>query len=105
MEAIAGRPPPRWRNGTIAFDSDTAAPAEVLIMSPHSDDPLHRLEPFIGEWSMEAIGPHFPPTDVRGRVTFEWLPGGGFLVERWVVPVPAAPDGLAVIGFHRDRGG
>jgi len=73
-------------------------------MSPHTKDPLHDLELFLGAWSLEAIVPHAPRTDVRGRVTFEWLPGGGFLVERWEVPFPAAPNGLAVTGFHRDRG-
>ena len=73
-------------------------------MAAHSDDPLRRLEPFLGSWSLEAVVPNAPPTDVRGQVTFEWLPGGGFLVERWQVPFPAAPDGLAVIGYHPDRG-
>ena len=68
------------------------------------DDPLAALEPFVGEWSLEAVVPQMPPTDARGRVTFEWLPGGGFLVERWEIPFPAAPDGLAVIGFDSDRG-
>jgi hypothetical protein len=41
---------------------------------------------------------------VRGQVSFEWPPGGGFLVERWEVPFPDVPNGLAVIGFHPDRG-
>jgi hypothetical protein len=41
---------------------------------------------------------------VRGRVVFEWLPGGRFLVQRWEVPLPDAPDGIAIIGFDDDRG-
>jgi Protein of unknown function (DUF1579) len=73
-------------------------------MAPDNEDPLQRLEPFLGAWSLEASFPGAAPTDVRGRVTFEWLPGGGFLVQRWEVPVPEAPDGLAVIGYHPDRG-
>ena len=73
-------------------------------MSAHSDDPMKRLEPFLGLWSMEAIVPDAPPMDVRAHVTFEWLSGGAFLVQRWEVPVPEVPDGLAVIGFHADRG-
>jgi hypothetical protein len=73
-------------------------------MAARSDDALRRLEPFLGAWSLEAILPGVPASDVRGRVTFEWLPGGGFLVERWEVPLPDVPNGLAVIGFHRDRG-
>jgi hypothetical protein len=72
-------------------------------MAARNDDPLRRLEPFLGTWSLEAIVPQVPPTDVRGHVSFEWLPGGGFLVERWEVPFPDVPNGLAVIGFHPDR--
>src|ERR1700716_3776490 len=53
------------------------------------------LEAFIGEWSIEA-GFEGAPT---GTVEFEWMPGGKFVVQRWEVPVPEAPDGLAAIGF------
>jgi hypothetical protein len=62
-----------------------------------------QLAPFIGEWSIEAIFPDTPPTDLRGRVVFEWMPGERFLVERWEVPHPDAPDGLAIIGFDESR--
>ena len=54
------------------------------------------LEAFIGEWSIEA-GFEGAPT---GTVEFEWMPGGKFVVQRWEVPVPEAPDGLAAIGFE-----
>ena len=64
---------------------------------------LQRLEPLVGTWSLEAVFPNLPPSDHRGRLTFEWLPGGGFLVQRWEAPDPA-PDGIAVIGWHADRG-
>ena len=57
------------------------------------------LEAFIGEWSIEA-GFEGAPT---GTVEFEWMPGGKFVVQRWEVPVPEAPDGLAVIGFDEGR--
>ncbi len=32
----------------------------------------------------------------------EWLSGGQLLLQRWQVPVPEAPDGIAVIGPDRD---
>ncbi len=48
--------------------------------------------------------PGVPPVDVRARVTFEWMPGGRFLVERWEVPLPEVPDGLAVIGYDEGWG-
>jgi hypothetical protein len=39
-----------------------------------------------------------PPTDVRGRTVFEWMAGERFVVQRWEVPHPEAPDGIAIIG-------
>ena len=32
------------------------------------------------------------------------LPGGQFLVQRWQVPAPDVPDGIAVIGVDPRRG-
>ena len=58
------------------------------------------LEILVGEWTIEA---GFAP-GVGGRVEFEWMAGGKFLIERWEVDHPAAPDGLAIIGFDEDRG-
>jgi hypothetical protein len=63
------------------------------------------LEVFVGEWIME---PHFDglaPVDGDARVVFEWLPGQRFLVQRWTVPVPEAPDGIAIIGEDASREG
>ena len=57
------------------------------------------LEPLVGEWSVEALFPGAPPSDLRGRTVFEWMTGGRFLVERSEVPIDEAPDGLCVIGL------
>jgi hypothetical protein len=62
------------------------------------------LDALIGEWSIEVALPGAPEGDIGARVTFEWMPGKRFLIERWQVPVPEAPDGLAVIGFDEGRG-
>ena len=64
------------------------------------------LEPLVGEWSVEAVAPWAPPSDVRGQTVFEWMTGGTFLVQRWEVPMDEAPDGLALIGPdpETDRG-
>ncbi|HEX8205947.1 MAG TPA: hypothetical protein VF587_07820 [Solirubrobacteraceae bacterium] len=53
---------------------------------------MDEFDVLVGEWSIEAFG------EVGGRVTFEWLEGRRFLVQRWTVDVPEAPDGIAVIG-------
>ena len=64
---------------------------------------IERLEAFVGEWMMEAAFPNVAPSDVRGRTVFEWMPGGRFLVQRWDVPHPDAPDGIAIIGYDENR--
>ena len=61
------------------------------------------LDVLIGEWSLEARFPGAPPSDLRGRVAFEWMSGDRFVIERWEVPVPEAPDGVAIIGFDEGR--
>jgi hypothetical protein len=68
-------------------------------MQPAPSPELAPLEPLVGEWSVEAIAPWAPPSDLRGKTVFEWMTGGKFLVQRWEVPVREAPDGLAVIGL------
>jgi len=64
---------------------------------------VERLEVLIGEWSMEVSLPGVPPGDVGARLSFEWMPGRQFVVQRWQVPVPEAPDGLAILGFNEPR--
>jgi hypothetical protein len=63
------------------------------------------LEPLVGEWRLVAQFKGVPPMDDAARVTFEWLPGKTFLVERWEIPVPEAPDGIAIIGADPAREG
>lgn len=66
---------------------------------------MEALEPLVGEWSIEAKFDNMPPGGEPGRVTFEWMPGKEFLVQRWEVPQPEAPDGIAIIGPDRDGEG
>jgi hypothetical protein len=63
-----------------------------------SRESLAPLVPFVGEWRLLAAFGDEPPTDIGARVSFEWLPGERFLIERWQVPLPEAPDGIAIIG-------
>jgi hypothetical protein len=66
---------------------------------------MEALEPLVGEWEMLPDAAWVPPDAEPARVVFEWLPGRTFLVQRWEVPVPEAPDGLAVIGRDESRDG
>ena len=51
---------------------------------------------------MEAAFADAPPSGPIGHTVFEWLPGQHFLAQRWEVPHPDAPDGIAVIGLAAD---
>ena len=63
------------------------------------------LAPLIGEWSMTMVMPDEAELpDIGARVTFEWMGEKAFVLERWTVPIPQAPDGLAVIGWDEGRG-
>jgi hypothetical protein len=54
---------------------------------------------------MVATFKDVPPADLGARVSFEWLPGERFLIQRWEVPIPEAPDGIAIIGADLERAG
>src|SRR6266568_4171744 len=60
---------------------------------------MERLQPFIGEWSLDASFPGAPSTGPLGWSVFAWALGGQYLIERSEVSHPDAPDGLCVIGF------
>jgi hypothetical protein len=64
---------------------------------------LEPLDVFVGEWSMSTSFAPSPADAPRARTTFEWLPGRSFLVQRWEVEHPDAPDGIAIIGFDADK--
>jgi hypothetical protein len=61
------------------------------------------LERLVGAWTLEIDFPGMNPIGPGTRVSFEWMPGGWFLVERWEIPVPEFPDGTAVIGWDPRR--
>ena len=65
---------------------------------------LEQLAPLVGQWTMEAVFPEAPPSDVRGHTIFQWGPGDAFLVQRWEVPLDEAPDGVAIIAFDEESG-
>jgi hypothetical protein len=60
---------------------------------------VERLGALVGEWTMEARPPDGPPWPGEGRVSFDWLEGRTFLIQRWMVDLPEAPDGIAIIGL------
>jgi len=84
------------RSGSI--DAPRALFHDDPSLTISQDSGMEALHPFVGEWRLHAVFKDVPPSDVDARVRFEWLPGERFLVQRWEIPVPEAPDGIAVIG-------
>jgi hypothetical protein len=66
---------------------------------------LETLKPLVGEWRLVATFKDMLPADIGARATFEWLPGERFLLQRWEIPLPEAPDGIAIIGPDPEREG
>ncbi len=58
---------------------------------------LESFEALIGTWETEATHPMFDQV-VAGRVTFEWLEGRAFVIQRSTNEHPKFPDGIVVIG-------
>jgi hypothetical protein len=65
---------------------------------------METLEPLVGEWHMAAGLSPDPTAAPLASTTFEWLAGHRFLIQRWEVDHPDAPDGIAIIGVDPTRG-
>lgn len=61
------------------------------------DPALQPFDVLIGDWDTEATHPRFDAV-VPGSVTFEWLEGGHFLVQRSRNDHELFPDAISVIG-------
>lgn len=66
-----------------------------------SNPAIAHLQPLVGDW---RIGPAAADSgEMVGQVSFEWLEGGAFLIQRWHTPDPF-PSGVAVIGCDDSTG-
>ena len=66
--------------------------------------PLEQLDLLVGTWTMEAVPPGGDPWPGEAHASFEWLEGRTFLIERWSIEMPEAPDGIAIIGAGEGEG-
>jgi hypothetical protein len=69
-------------------------------MAPDARGSLERLDVLVGEWEASV-----PGIEAEGRTTFEWLEGGGFLIERSTVDRPEFPNGICLMGATGPDGG
>jgi hypothetical protein len=70
-----------------------------MAESTMQEAPLDELDIFVGEWIMTTSLAPDPADAPRARTSFQWLTGKRFLVQRWEVEHPDAPDGIAIIGL------
>jgi hypothetical protein len=85
--------------------------AEVIIVTENRSEALARLDVLVGEWVMEARFPGGEPAPLiataegpQARSRFEWALDRQFLLQRTEVPVPAAPDSLAIVSVDLETG-
>jgi hypothetical protein len=77
----------------------------VIVVTDNRADALARLDVFVGEWTLEA---QFPGAAGGGPAVgsrFEWALGRQFLLQFTEVPVPEAPDSLAIVSTDLRTGG
>ena len=68
------------------------------------DPALQAFDALVGIWTTEATHPRFDGV-VPGRMTYEWLEGRKFLVQRSHNDHELFPDAISVIGAREDGEG
>ena len=68
------------------------------------DPALQPFDALIGTWATEATHPRFDGV-VPGSITFEWLEGGRFVVQRSRNAHELFPDAICLIGPPEDGDG
>ena len=81
---------------------DTTTPT----YAPPKPDPRHRdFERFIGPWEMKGRTLDSDVDNVTARATFEYLPGGFFVAQRFTADFVGMPiESLEIIGYDPDSG-
>src|SRR5918994_2264105 len=77
------------KGGMILADNGTDA--QPHHQPPEANPALERLDPLVGEWTIEGIIPSDPPLVVRGRVAFEWLTGAPSSLSAGTSHTPTSP--------------
>jgi hypothetical protein len=82
----------------------------VIIVTENRSEALARLDVFVGEWIVDASFPAGRPVPTnpnegaQARSRFEWALDGQFLLQRTELPIPEAPDSLAIVGVDPNTG-
>jgi hypothetical protein len=71
---------------------------------PTAEKALIKLEPLIGEWTLEAIPPGGEPWPGEAWATMEWHDSGSHVVQRSRVEAPDAPNAISIMGCDAANG-
>ena len=74
------------------------------MTQPTAEEALERLEPLVGEWTLEARWPNGEPWPGGGRVTVEWHASRAHLVLHATFDLPEAPASTSIIGCDAANG-
>jgi hypothetical protein len=85
-------------------DRRAGSEGETEMTGTNEQGQISELDVFVGEWAMTASFAPSPAEAPRASTVFEWLSGKRFLVQRWEVGHPEAPDGIAIIGLGSATG-
>jgi hypothetical protein len=89
-------------------ESNTATLTEeqAQAQQPPTPDPaLRKLDRYVGTWDMTGRTIGSDTDNVKGRTTFEWLPGGFFLQQRISLDFAGYQvEGLEIIGYDAATG-
>jgi hypothetical protein len=103
MPRARGGPPPRASAPTAAAGFRFGQRGHALAVGER-DPALEPFEVLIGTWHTEAKH-RLVDAVVRGSITFEWLEGGHFLIQRSRNDHELFPDAICVIGAPEEGEG
>jgi len=77
--------------------------AQAPPAAPKPGPELKRLDAFVGKWNAEGqaqASPYGPAGKLTSVDTFEWMPGGFFMIHRWDVRQGGVEiKGMEVLGY------
>ena len=80
----------------MANESDDA----MQMQMPAPDPALKRLDRYVGTWAMTGRTLGSDEDNITGTTTFEWLPGGFFLQQRFAADFMGMPiESVELIGY------
>jgi hypothetical protein len=71
---------------------------------PTAEEALKRLEPLVGEWTLEAFAPGGEAWPGEARATIEWHESRAHLIQRSTTEMPEAPNTISIMGCDAANG-